>query len=97
MSSTTITFDETRSVPLDWTNKDCIDLFDHARHLGQNGNPAGFGLTIDLFPFVGYEDKSGRHLRWYDNWDYDGIRSWVAEHDEEVLRVWRLQVTRVWH
>jgi hypothetical protein len=96
VSRTTITYDEKRSVPLIWTDKDCIELFEHARHLGHNGNPAGYALTRNIFPFVGYEDEAGRHLKWYDEWDYAGIRSWIVDHENEVLRVCRLQVTRVW-
>lgn len=91
-----ITVDETRQLPTEWTDLDLMDLFDHARHLGQNGNPAGFGLTIDLFPFVGIEEGEQRRLKPYDEWDYDGIRAYIQGHQKQLTNVWQFQVKPDW-
>jgi hypothetical protein len=96
MSSTTIDTDPTRTVPEVWTDADLVELFEHARYLGQNGNPGGFVLTVDLFPFVGIEVDGGRALKPYDEWDYDGIRAWVAANPDDVRLAWQRVVRRVW-
>jgi hypothetical protein len=88
-----IAYDEEREVPTEWTNELCRELYNHARELGQNGNPAGYFLTIDLFSFAGLETENGnRCLREYSQWDYDGIRAWIAGNKNIVERVWKLQV-----
>lgn len=38
---TVIVDDESRVIPDEWTDDLIVDLFHHARHLGQNGNPGG--------------------------------------------------------
>jgi hypothetical protein len=84
--------DTTRIVPTEWTKRECQDLFEHARALGQEGNPAGFGLTVDLHPFVGYSDEEGHHLRYFSEWDYDSIRAYIAEHPERIQRIWQWKI-----
>ncbi len=85
-----ITSDPTREMPVEWTNDLLIDLWDHARDLGHNGNPGGYILTKQLFPFVGYERVTGsRHLKHYDDWDYDGMRQWISENRDEVKISWQ--------
>lgn len=93
-----ITVDKTRQLPDEWTDRALIDLFDHARDLGHNGNPAGFGLTIDLAPFVARQDAEGEHrlLNPVDEWDLAGMRSWVELHPDEVLRVLQFNVLPEW-
>jgi len=89
--------DPKRQLPEEMTDDWLIDLWDHARELGLNGNPGGFGLTIDLFPFVGVElnPPSGEEVRYllpYSEWDYDGMREWIAENREKVLSTWQRYV-----
>lgn len=84
--------DTTRIAPTTWTDEACQNLLRHARELGQNGNPAGYGLTIDLHPFVGYSDRDGNHLKAYAKWDYDQIRVYIAAHAEKIQRIWQWKV-----
>ena len=84
--------DKTRTVPDEWTDDLCIELWEHAHDLGRNGNPGGYGMTIDLFPFVGVEDGRGRLLRTRDEWDFDGMRAWIAAHPDNVRQTWQRTV-----
>lgn len=81
-----------RTLPEVWTDERCVELFEHARDLGLHGNPGGYMLTVALFPFVGIEDEMGRILRPWSEWDYDGMRAWIADHPEEVLLAWQRYV-----
>lgn len=88
--------DRARAVPVEWTDAEIVELFHHARDLGLNGNPAGFFLTIDLFPFVGIEEGERRTLKPQAEWDYPGARAWIAENPDRVGRVWGLGVMEEW-
>jgi hypothetical protein len=85
-----------RPLPKEWTDDRLIELFDHARDLGLNGNPGGYMLSADLFPFVGKEDQNGRWLRDYCDWDYEGMRRWVEENQEHVRISWQREVVVVY-
>ena len=90
-----------RELPDEWTDELCRELFDHARDLGQNGNPGGYILTINLFPFMGREDKTDhenvrRYAKPYDQWDYEGLRKWISEHQEDVRICWQRAVRPDW-
>jgi hypothetical protein len=91
-----ITTDTKRTLPATWTDQECMDLYHHAKELGHNGNPAGYRLTVDLHTFVGYSDEQGNHIKDTEAWDYDGIRAWIAGHQERVQRVWQYQVAPEW-
>lgn len=85
--------DTSRPLPETWTDDLCIDLFHHARELGQNGNPGGYVLTVQVFPFVGATDPSGhRFLKPESEWDFDGMRAWIAENLDDVRASWRREV-----
>ena len=88
--------DETRMVPDEWTDALCRELWEHARELGQNGNPGGFGMTVNLFPFVGIEREGKRYLKSFDEWEYDGIRAWIAAHPDDVQLAWQRIVRPDW-
>lgn len=93
-----IVTDAARTMPETWTDDLCVELFDHARHLGQNGNPGGYILTVQLFPFVGktFAAEAGvqRGMRPYAEWDYDGMRAWIANNLDEVKISWQRAVRK---
>lgn len=91
-----IVTDTSREVPTFWADDLCFELFHHARELGIGGNPGGYMLTVGLFPFVGYEDEGVRYILPYKEWDYDGIRAWIAEHPESVKVTWQRVVRGYW-
>lgn len=91
-----IATDTTRTVPEVWSDDDLIELFHHARELGQNGNPGGYVLTVEVFPFVGQEVDGGRTLKPYDEWDYDGMRAWVEANPDDVRLAWQRVVREPW-
>lgn len=88
--------DKNKTLPTEWTEKACQDLFFHAEDLGHNGNPGGFFLTVAWSPSVGYSDEHGNHLKHESDWDYNGIRAWINEHLDDVLRVWQNEVVDFW-
>jgi hypothetical protein len=91
-----VSTDQSRELPEEWTDDLCVKLFYHARELGHYGNPGGYMLTVQLFPFVGktFATEAGteRGLRPYDDWDYDGMRAWIADNLEEVKISWQRHV-----
>jgi hypothetical protein len=84
--------DETRELPTEWTNEQCQQLVSHAMGLGHSGNPSGFLLLVSLHPFIGYDRDGTPILKFQNEWDYDGLRSWIASHVDDVKHVWQLQV-----
>lgn len=90
-----------RALPPEWTDTLLIELWNHARDLGHNGNPGGYILTAQLFPFVGRDEDIGdglitRELLPYDQWNYDGMRHWIRENEEEVLMSWQREVKKIY-
>ena len=88
--------DESRQLPKPMSDLDCIDFYQHARELGKNGNPGGYIITVELHPFVGWEDDGQRGLLPYAEWDWDGIRQWIADNHDEALLAWQREVTETW-
>ena len=88
--------DRTRKLPEVWTDELCVALFEHARNLGRNGNPGGYILTVNLFPYVGIEEKHRRYLKPHSQWDYVGIRNYITHHPEEIALAWRRVVRKPW-
>ena len=84
--------DETRKLPAEWTDEACYQLVMHAMELGRHGNPAGFLLLGSLHQFIGYDIGAKKYLKLNEEWDYEGMRGWIAQNTERVLNVWRYQV-----
>jgi hypothetical protein len=87
-----IVTDASRLLPETWTDALCIDLVDHARDLGHNGNPGGYMLQVALCPFLGEETGDGCVVKPRSEWDYDGMRAWIAENIDEVKVSWQRTV-----
>jgi hypothetical protein len=85
--------DETRIVPIAWTHEECQELFEHAKDLEQKGNPSARSLVRSLHQYVGSYDNNGAYIKDEAEWDYDGIRAWIAGHTERVKRIWQSKFT----
>ena len=100
MAHTTIDQDKTRQIPEEMSEEWLREYFHHCRELGQNGNPGGYIMTINLFPFMGFEGvwegETYRGMKPYSEWDYEGMRQWIREHHEEALLSWQRYVRSVW-
>lgn len=83
-------------VPTEWTDAAIRSLWDHARDLGHNGNPAGFLLTGEWSRWVSIK-RNGEHiLKRRDKWNYAAIRAWIAANPERAQRVYQLRVRSVY-
>lgn len=89
--------DPSREVPAEWTERDIWALFDHARELAQNGNPAGALLSGAWAPYVARRPYRGhRTLKRRDEWDYPAIQAWIAANPERVRTVWQFRVESIY-
>lgn len=94
-----IVTDPNRTVPEDWTDELCADLVDHARWLGMNGNPGAWIITKELADFCCYPGETAegkRVLKPENQWDYDGIRQWIADNPSDVRTAWQRDVREPW-